>query len=448
MKKILMTLAAVLCCAMSTESVFAQTTDWSQYFKVEQLGVRTSVKYTFDFDGENYNGEQMWAGLQNILYVVKYQNPNEDPIDVETKDNRVWFSDAYGRIVHDVPNIKSEWEDFLDDVNWGNAGDFSPVAAFDLARGGEYVFNAIVDFLNIERHDPVTVYDNPTIRIGGDPVVKVGQDVNIMAFFNTGYPYDINSLTGEEYADVTLFKMQSDSTALTLDKQRFSLSKLKDEAHPLLAGIDTVTTKMLKPEPGEYVLRYETNWQAVKTRDFSFIVKDTLRATVTLDKKAYDLATDKQACMKLKMDYGYPHIDAIQPDTIPTIRVVANLLKDIETGECLMADTLTLVSDTLAYKDLNYVGEWNLDWSKIDASKLAEGDSTYQVKVNIKFNNEQQYETIIPVNLKAVITGISPVERQHYDGEAVYTLSGIRKNSRQPFAPGIYLRNGKKIIIK
>ena len=97
---------------------------------------------------------------------------------------------------------------------------------------------------------------------------------------------------------------------------------------------------------------------------------------------------------------------------------------------------------------MNYVGEWNLDFAKIDASKLADGDSTYQLKVTVTFNNKQQYETFLPVNLKAVATDISPIDALRSDDEAVYTVSGIRVNPRQPLAPGIYLRKGKKIIIK
>lgn len=444
--------AAAITLLMTTESVLAQTTNWNQYFTVKELGIKTTKKYTFDFQYEDYHGEQMWAGLQSLIFVIRYDNDDEEKIHIDSQNHDVWFTDVYGnhiKSVYDKPEIKDDWYFFLETLEWGMMGsEFTPPCTFALARGGEYVFNAIIDFLNIDRHDAVTVYDNPSIRIGAHPSYKAGEDVEVMAFFNTGYPYDINSLTGEEYADVTLYRKLTDSTAVQLDKQRFALSRLKDEAHPLLAGIDTVTTKILKPEPGEYVLRYVTNWQAVESRDYTFVVRDTLRATVTLNKKAYDLASDNQARMTLKMDYRYPHIHAIEPDTIPTIRVVATLLKDIETAECLMADTLTLVSDTLAYKDLNYVGDWNLDLSKIDASKLADGDSTYQLKVNITFNNQQQYETFLPVNLKAVATRISSVTALHPDDEAVYTVSGIRMNPHQPLAPGIYLRKGKKMIIK
>lgn len=452
MKKILITLAAVLCCAMLPLKAGAQTSDVSKYFTLDTLDVVTRVKYTFDFDGDDYTGKQMWAGVQAILFVLRYECSDYDnKFQIASHDLDVSFYDTYGRKVmnmSDNETIKENWEEFLEDFEYGNmSGDFSPGCGFDLARGGEYIFNAVIDFLNIDRHDVVTVYDNPTIRIGGYPSYKVGEDVEIMAFFNTGYPYDINSLTGEEYADVTLYKTLTDSTAVQLDKQRFALSRLKDEAHPLLAGIDTVTTKMLKPAPGKYVLRYETNWQAVESRDFTFVVQDTLRASVALDKEAYDLASDKQARMTLKMDYRYPHIQPTESDPVPTIRMAATLLKDKKAADCLLTDTLTLVSDTLALKDLNYVGDWNLDLSEIDASKLDDGNSTYLLKVTVTFNNEQQYETFLPVDL-IVATGISPVDALCSDDEAVYTVSGIRVNPRQPLAPGIYLRKGKKIIIK
>jgi len=64
MRKTLMA-AAALTLMMTTESVLAQTTDMSKYFTVKELGIRTTKKYTYDFQCENYHGEQMWAGLQS-----------------------------------------------------------------------------------------------------------------------------------------------------------------------------------------------------------------------------------------------------------------------------------------------------------------------------------------------------------------------------------------------
>ena len=459
--------AIFFCCAMiSTGSVSAQTPDLSKYFTVKELGVRTTHKFTSDFNFEAYSGEQNWAGIQNMIFAYYYENYDEDEIPkFELKRCEVWLKDVYGREIKRCDFIE-EIEDGIEALIEGvsERGDHAPFVIFDLARGGEYVFGSFIDFLNIDKEEPVTVYDNPSIRIIGDNLVKVGNDVQVTAFFNTGYPYDINSLTGEEYADVTLFKMETDSTAYELDKQRYPLLKLKDEAHPLLAGIDTVTVKMEKPEPGLYVLRYETNWTAVEGRDIYITVEDTLRATVTLDKEAYDLATDKSGRMTMTMDYRYPHIGAVRPDVEPTIRVFATLFKDKELKDSLMTDSLILVSDTLATKDLHYKGDWDLDWTKIDAAKLAdieedvqpgeddpdsaEDDGTYQLKVTIHFNGSQQFKKVIPVAMTPVPVGISPATALRSDDEAIYTLSGLRVNTRHPLKSGIYVRKGKKIIGK
>lgn len=324
--------------------------------------------------------------------------------------------------------------------------DSNPNIAFSLERGGKYVYRTILDFIGIDKAETMTVYDDPSLRVKGIFTVKTGQDFNISGFYNTGYPYDINSLTGEEYADVTIYKMETESTGREAFKHRFSLH-LKDETHPLLAGWDSLLVNIIKPEIGSYIMRFETNWDAVATRDIPLSVEDTLRANVALDKEVYDLASEKKARMTLTMDYRYPHIQPTESDPVPTIYVAATLLKDKEAKDFLMSDTLKLVSDTMAIKDLNYIGEWNLDLSKIDASKLTEGSSTYQLKVNIIFNNEQQYETFLPVDLKTIATGISHVTAPRTDNEPVFTLDGIRVDTSKPLPQGIYIQKGKKISI-
>jgi len=66
--------------------------------------------------------------------------------------------------------------------------------------------------------------------------------------------------------------------------------------------------RRFKTEIGRYIMRFETNWDAVATRDIPLSVEDTLRATITLDKDAYDFKTAKQATIHMTMDYGYPHL--------------------------------------------------------------------------------------------------------------------------------------------
>lgn len=449
MKKILLTLAAVLCCTMSTESVLAQTTDWNQYFTLTNQ-VKTIREYSIDNPDSPYDQDSLRAGQESMMYDFGMIPRNQDWPEAQPDTVTAFFSfsDLYGREINrlnatdDVKDVVEELVDFHA-FNSTTSGSKS----FTLPRGGEYEYWTLFDFLNIDKRDTLTVYDDPSLRVNGTFTVKTGSDFNIQGYYNTGYPYDINSLTGEEYADVTIYKMETDSTGREAFKHRFPLH-LKDEAHPLLAGWDSLFVNIIKPEIGPYLMRFETNWDAVATRNIPLAVEDTLRATITIDKDAYNFKSAKQATMHMTMDYGYPHIGAVKPDTIPTIRVTASLFKDEAMSDTLFTDTLKLVSDTLATKDLRYVGDWTLDWTKIDASKLAQEDSIYYLKATVIFNANEQYKTTIPLKVESSATAIRSVAVLSSTDEDTYTLSGVRVNSHQPLAPGIYIRKGKKIIIK
>ena len=457
MKKYLLTIAAIVWGAMGVQ---AQTPDLSQIFSIDTVNLITVAKYTHDFAIEDYTGEKMQAGMQSISCELKgayIPDTEGEPtvkipdIQLDTLTALFTLQDTYGR-EHFRSNLSGE---VLYEVNnylafeagyWG--GSSNPyMIAFSFARGGEYILRSQFDFIGFDKQKEVTIYDEPSLRVIPDPVVRIGEDADITAYFNTGYPYDINSLTGEEYAKVTIYKQLTDSTVAELFAQQYPLH-LKDEAHPLVAGIDSLELKLEKPDLGNYLIRIESSWDAIETRDLFVSVQDTLRATVTLDKQTYDLATDKNAQLHIKMDYGYPHVVAVKPDTIPTIRIAANLVKAVDesTTTNIFTDTLVLASDTLATKDLRYEGDWMLDLTKIESSGLAEDDSTF-LQVAVIFNGGRQYETEIPLKLKPAATGITTVTEQRTDDD-IYTLNGIRISPRQQLPPGIYIRKGKKVIIK
>lgn len=448
MKKKLMLMACVLAALTGSESALAQSTDLAPLFTLSS-SVRTVKEFTIDYSGKSYAQDSLRSGIQNILCILKgtVSEPYWPTLNIDTLTAISTFNDLYGREVARLDASKDVFKIVKSFLKYHayNCED-NANQNFSLEQGGEYVLHTVYDFIGIDRLDTVTVYDNPSLRIWGDLEVLTGQDLKVEATYNTGYPYDINRLTGEEYADMTLYRMETDSTGYELYKHRFPLH-VKDLEHPLLAGIDSFVVNMEKPEIGLYRMRLETNMEGIDSRDILLRVKDTLRATVTLDKEAYNFKASQPATMHLTMDYGYPHIGITEPDTAPTIRVTAKLFKDEDLKDTLFTDSLLLVSDTLATKDLHYVGDWQLDWKKVDASKLAEDDTTYYLQVLISFNGEEQYTTTIPVGVESFSTAISTFSATLAYDESIYTLSGLRVNSPLPLKPGIYIRNGKKVII-
>lgn len=456
MKKYLITLAAVFCCTMTTQ---AQTQDLSQYFSIDSINFRTIKTYTIDFAVENYSGTKKHAGIESLFFDLKEAEiPEQDGvpatdihnIQLDTLTALLTIQDTYGR-EYTRFNFSNDVRDQVNDYfafesgYWGeNSTPY--ITSFNFMRGGEYNLRSQFDFIGIDKQEAMTIYDEPSLRINPDPAVKIGSDANIWVYFNTGYPYDINSLTGEEYATITLYKQLTDTTAAELSTHQYPLH-LKDEAHPLVAGIDSLHLLIEKPELGKYLIHIETNWDAVEARDLIVTVRDTLRATATLNKQTYDLATERNAQLHIKMDYGYPHIYAIKPDTIPTIRIYADLLKAVANSTVkIFTDSLLLESDTLATKDLKYEGDWMVDLTNIKDSMLTEEDSTF-LQVTVIFNGGSMYEAQIPLKLTPAATGITTVTKPQKD-DYIYTLNGIRVSPNQQLAPGIYIRKGRKVIIK
>ncbi len=439
---------AVACMAVLTAS--AQETSIKKFFRIDNYAFLTAQRYTVDFILENYTGEGYRAGAQTMCYTfVGIQTDEVIPQTQLDKLNALFtLTDKYGKEYVRFDNS----EDLLENVNdyleysEGNNDEttIQYMHTFSLDRGGEYTVRNYIDFMDYDKSENIIVKDDPSLRIVANTVVKTGNDVSLLAFYNTGYPFDMNSLTGQEKARITLYKHLDDSKAAEVYSKQFPLN-LKDEAHPLIAGIDSLAILFEKPELGAYTIRLESDWGAIETRDVGMSVQDTLRASVSLDKEAYVLPTDKKARLGIKMDYGYPHIYPAKPDIIPTIRISALLMQKADT---LLCDSMKLANDTLQTKDLLYDNAWELDLTKIDQSKLDDNAAEKKLYVTIHFNGTEQYNAVIPLTIQPTATGISSVSATGEDEEAVYTLNGMRLNPKGKLPAGVYIRNGKKIVVK
>ncbi len=439
---------AIVAACMSVLTASAQETNLNKYFKVDNSQFSTFFAYGEDYSFQDeYVGEGYRCGMQSLLYQFIGEDTKEDitvaPLDTLTA--LFTMTDMYGTEHARVDNS----QEILKSVNQylkRTAKSFYKTISnnFTVIRGGVYTLRHYMDFIDYDWRNTITICDDPTLRILGQTVVKTGEGVSFRAFYNTGYPFDINSLTGNETTTVTLYRHLSDSTSEEVFTHMFPLD-LKDEEHPLIAGIDSIAISYVNPKIGAYTIRFETDWDAIGNRDVSMSVEDTLRASVSLDKEAYVLPTDKKARLGIKMDYGYPHIYPAKPDIIPTIRISALLMQKADT---LLCDSMKLANDTLQTKDLLYDNAWELDLTKIDQSKLDDNAAEKKLYVTIHFNGTEQYNAVIPLTIQPTATGISSVSATGEDEEAVYTLSGMRLNPKGKLPAGVYIRNGKKIVVK
>lgn len=441
-------LAIAACAAVLTVNARSQEMGWDDCVKVDNVQLITVKAFGQDFASRDFSNDSLLVGQENFNFHTATDASTFDirktlgaPDDTSAK---VTLTDMYERVWNETDiDLYSFFNKSLFAKNSTATYNYN----FSLSRGGVYAYSLSIGALDYQQSDTATVYGSMGVNIGGRTVISTGEDLDITAYYNTGYPYDMSSLTGNEQAKVTVYKLDDERQSEEIYTHQVPLN-LKDENYPLLAGIDSLNLKFEKPELGAYFIRFESNWSAVENREIILSVEDTLRAAVNLDKQTYILETDRSARLHFTMDYRYPHVSIVEPDTSPTIRLSAALLRNTQEPDTLFRDSLKIADDSFQTKDLLYDGEWELDLTKIDTSKLNDDSAEYLLNVTITFNGMQQYATAIPVSIIPQDSGINHVNADNSDDKATYILNGIRVAPQHRLPPGIYIRNGKKIIIK
>lgn len=455
MKKFMMTLSAVFCCAIiSVENVQAQ--DGGKInFTVTQGKKKTLHLFRNDntINPELNQGEELRPGQINVNVTINAINETGD--DVVTPANQllhVSFTDPYGRIPflsesNDVVSDMFRELKYSDIVNIMNFGGV-------ICRGGQYVYRNYIPGIDYKFEETVEVKDEPSARVRYNSV-KVGKDIEVKAFYNTGYPYDVNQFNGSEKATLRLFALGKDDNGNPKETEVLMTEKplrLYRPDQPLVAALDSMKLTYCDPEPGQYRLQMESNWtQEGANRDNILItVNDTVRCFVALDKSKYIAGTDTDMKLHMKLNYGYPYVTAETSDDYPTVTINTSVMtSDDNTAETIQASTFNIRGAYLADQPLDWEGDIKTAEYIEENEKTPLSDTSLYIKVEVVINGYTQYTKTIPfdyiaettpTNVRA-ITDNQPADDHWYD------IQGIRMDSK-PAQSGIYIQNHKKVIIK
>jgi len=317
-------------------------------------------------------------------------------------------------------------------------GDISVSHAFTLRRGGRYGILYSTAPAIIQVSDTVDIIDEPGMHVRGD-VAKLGSDYNFLAEVTTGYPFNPDTLSGNEWIKWTVARQEKDSSLTTILAGDKKMPHLKNADRPLLAGIDTVNFIVGKEllTPGKYKIKFTSDFPTAN-QNITFDINDTLRATVALDRNEYTCGKDSMALLHIKMDYKYPHISSTKIYPEPTIRIKATMNDS--------KDSLLLSNDTLATKDLMYAGDWTVKFKAVPESELKNGVAHEMMNVTISFNGQQQYAISLPMTFLLATDINQPTADEPNStpaDEYGYNLAGQRvaKGYR-----GLIIKKGKKYM--
>ena len=455
MKKNLMALATILCCAIIPVGNIQAQDEAKSIFTVTQ--VEKTTYYLFGDDNTldtPYQGEELRAGVINVN--VKIEANNETGQDVVTPANLLFhlsFTDPYGRrpLLYesndDLTRIFSlmKYSDYLTE----NTG-----CGRSICRGGQYVYRNYIPGLDYNYEETIEVKDEPSARVRYNSV-NVGNDIEVKTFYNTGYPYDVNQFNGSEKATLRLFALGKNENGDTTETEVIMIEKplrLYRPDQPLVAALDSMKLTYCDPEPGQYHLTMESNWtQEGANRDNILIsVNDTVRGFAELDKQKYVAGTDTGMKLHMKLNYGYPYVKAETPEKDPTVRINTYVLTSDESkADTIQTSVKQISGANLADHPLDWEGDIDIADYIEEQEKAPMADTTLYIKVEVVFNGKAQFVKTIPFAYIAEdpSTGVRSITGDQPADDHWYGIQGTRMVGK-PTQNGVYIQNHKKVIIK
>lgn len=271
MKKYLMTLAAVLCCAgLSIQKTQAHQSSEEVNITFEPKGYET--KFLFDrfmFPRVFYTGEDIRAGHIGYKYIVTGSKSSivyegiTPPAPVIPDDPNIYitYADSYGRKKIDmdsnsIPKIYNE-------LVYTDASSHIKDFGLFIPRGGQYVVKTSIPCINYYEEHNLEAKDDPSVRFELDGKKEGSDQLTIDALYNTGYPYDASQFTGNEKAEIHLYELSHDKDGNAIETEVASAEKilrLNRTDEPLVAAIDTLRLTYPNPKVGLYVLKLTSDW--------------------------------------------------------------------------------------------------------------------------------------------------------------------------------------------
>ena len=399
------------------------------------IGYSTRYVNSYIYDGDKLTDKtiegEIHAGEISSAIILYIGNPPED------LDPAPYMESYYGHtlvsmykdtMMCKLDTMKFDWDLVPFDATSIVSGNEATIG-----RGGRYMIS-IGHFPGFyEYRDTFDVLDVPSLRFQSDEFKGIKDTIRLTAIVSTGYPFDMDALTGNETLKWNMKFSDNDTTFTKIAEGEKKLN-LKEVDRPLIAGFDTVMIERKPEKPGVYAISTSSDF-APANRAYSYIVNDTLRATVSLDKESYAYGVDKEAKAHLTLDYGYPYVHPLNEGSLSTVAISYAI------GE--YKDTMFVSSDTLRYRRMNMEIDVPINLELVDESVLDADAMNAKMGIFVNFNGKSQFVKFLKIPF------VDPTAVENIESEAIenrrYNIMGLPADER---TKGIIIENGKKRLRK
>ena len=422
---------------LSSQAVFAQEQDATplpgdlDFLEVVNCKLYTSAILE-DWNPVLWSGEDMHSGMQAFSLILR--NGKDISRDFTAPENPTFFFtvlDPEGKEV--ASTMKDISNDFrkLKYVKNFQANYNSSVVVL---HGGQYNVKAGLS-PELFSYDKSIILNEEAGAQVSDYTSRADSMLCPKVAITSGYPYDPTAVAGQHSLRWTVSKQDEPEVLIADNTIPFELTS----DTPLLAAVAELTLEVFDLEPDDYIFTLTSDYTPAN-RTFKARVNDYLRVEASFDKTIYNAGEDKDAILKMDMNYGFPYIETSNVTNKPTISVSTELLGQSKTTD--------FSDEAWANAPMQYTADVEIPLQSVTQEAVENYEGKVPVTVTVAFNNDLQYKAIMVIPFEYQSSGIENITTDSSLSKDVrfFNLMGVEVDER--YKGLIITSEGHKIIIR
>lgn len=399
------------------------------FMEVTDCKLYTSTIFE-DGSPSSWTGKEMHAGVQVFSLILR--NGKDIPRDFTSPEKPTFFFTILDPEGNEVGSTAKDISSDFRKLKYTNKFKANYSSSLCVNRGGQYKVAAGLSpelfayekdmILNEEAGTQVSNYHSRADSILCPKVI-----------ITSGYPYDPMTVAGQHTLRWTASKRNEPEVLIADNTIPFELTS----ETPLLAAVAELTLEVPDLEPGDYIFTLSSDYTPAN-RSFKARVNDYLKVEASFDKTLYKAVEDKNAILKMDMNYGFPYIEVSSSTNKPTIYVTTDLQGESKTTE--------FSDNAWADAPIHYTADIVIPLQSVTQDIVEKYDGKIPLTVSVAFNNDLQYKAIIIIPFESNSSGIENVESDSSFSKNIrfFNLMGVKVDEN--YKGLIITSDGHKII--
>lgn len=340
-----------------------------------------------------WTGKDMHTGIQ--VFSLIFRNGKEIPRDFTSPEKPTFVFSILDPEGNEVGSTTKDISSDFRKLKYTTKFTANYSSSLCVNRGGQYKVAAGISPELFSYEKDMILNEEAGAQVS-DYISRADSILCPKVTITSGYPYDPMSVAGKHSLRWAASKQDEPEVMIADNTIPFELTS----GTPLLAAVAELTLEVPDLEPGEYIFTLSSDYTPAN-RSFKARVNDYLRVEASFNKTLYKSVEDKNAILKMDMNYGFPYIKVSSSTNKPTIYVTTDLQGESTTTE--------FSNDAWADAPIHYTADVVIPLQSVTQEIVESYEGKVPLTVSVAFNNDLQYKAIMIIPFEYNSSGIENV---------------------------------------